>query len=257
MSILGIDVSKWQGLWDWDISVEQGIRFAFIRAGSINNVTGVCYEDYLFPENAEAAPSRMPVGFYWYFRPQHNPTKQANYFCDLIEEKDWKLPPVLDIETDGGLGNSVVGSACAEFVGRVYERTETWPIIYTRGYFWNDNVAYRSIFDECDLWVARYTWKAKPWGNLFESPKLAPNYWKTWTFWQYSDENNKAVQYGGPGPPSGDDDVDLNWFNGDQAAFDDYYKTEPSTSLPDVLGVKINVEYEGVDVKYQGKVTRV
>lgn len=250
--IFGIDLSKWQGLWDWDISVEQGVRFAFIRAGSIST-GGALYEDYQFKVNAEEAPKRMPVGFYWYFRPNHDATKQADYFCDLIKDKGWKLPPVMDIETKGGLGNSTVGAACAKFVGRVYDRTNTWPIVYTRGYFWNDNVAYRSIFDECDLWVARYTWKSKPWGNLFESPKLAPNYWTDWTFWQYSAENNKAKELGGPGPPSGDDDVDLNWFNGDEFAFQEYIGDESEPEYPDDIGIKIDID----GVKYHGRVPRV
>ena len=219
--LIGIDVSFWQGLWDWDISVEQDVRFAFIRAGSCTSSSGVCYEDYLFKENAEDAPDKMPVGFYWYFRPQHNPTAQADYFCDLIRGVDWRLPPVMDIESTGGLSQAAIGDACAEFIGRVYEKLDVWPIIYTRGYFWNDKVAYRSIFDECDLWVARYTNQAKPWGNSRDSTKLAPNYWTDWTFWQYTSQGH-AVYYGGPGPPSGDDDVDLNLFNGTEDEFNEY-----------------------------------
>ena len=219
--IQGVDVSFWQGLIDWQECEEAGAKFAFIRAGSCVSSTGQCYEDYLFSENAEDAPPLMPVGFYWYFRPQHNPTAQADYFCDLIRDKYWRLPPVMDIESTGGLSQARVGDACAEFVSRVYERTDTWPIIYTRGYFWNDQVAYRSVFDECDLWVARYTGRPKPWGNTGDEAKLAPQYWTEWTFWQYTDEGD-AVKYGGPGPPSGDDDIDLNWFNGDEAAFNEY-----------------------------------
>lgn len=255
--IPGIDVSYWQGLWDWDISVEKDIKFAFIRAGSITNTTGVCYEDYLFRENAEAAPSKLPVGFYWYFRPQHSPTKQADYFCDLIVPEDWLLPPVIDIETSGGLSPAACGDACAEFIGRVYERTTVWPIIYTRGYFWNDHVNYRTIFDECDLWIARYTSKAKPWDNPGDSVKYAPNYWTEWKFWQWIADSNKAVELGGPGPPSGDDDVDLNWFNGDEAKFCEYIGAPAPDLLPDRIGVKVNLDVGGVDVKYQGHIDRV
>jgi lysozyme len=256
MMIPGIDVSKWQGLWDWDISKEKGIKFAFIRAGSIST-GGTLYEDYLFPENAEAAPSRMPVGFYWYFRPNFNPTKQADYFCNLIMDKVWLLPPVLDIETHGNLSSSIVGDRCAEFIARVYEKVNAWPIIYTRGFFWNDYVNYRSIFDECDLWIARYTKWPKPWGNVFGNSKLKPFGWDDWTFWQHSDENNRAVELGGPGPPSGDDDVDLNWFNGDEARFNEYIGAQPEPTLPGSIGVKVNLDVGGVDVKYQGHIERV
>ncbi len=191
----------------------------------------------MFWENAADAPSRMPVGFYWYFRPNYNATEQADYFCELIMDEDWLLPPVLDIESTGGLGSSVVGDRCAEFVARVYAKTGKWPIIYTRGYFWNDHVNWRSVFDECDLWIARYTKWGKPWGNVFDSSKLKPFGWSDWTFWQYSDENNRAVELGGLGPPAGDDDVDLNWFNGDEAAFNEYVGYTV-VELPEVVEVK-------------------
>lgn len=253
--ILGVDVSFWQGLMDWQICQEAGARFAFIRAGSCNNVTGRCYEDFLFKENAEDAT--VPFGFYWYFRPNHNPTVQADYFCNLIKDIDWRMLPVMDIESTGGKNPGEVGDAAAEFVSRIYTKLDTWPLIYTRGYFWNDKVNYRSVFDECDLWVARYTSKDKPWDNLGDHAKLAPNYWTDWTFWQYTSQGD-AVTYGGPGPPSGDDDIDLNRFNGDEDAFNEYVGyTVDEGVLPSEIGIKANIEIEGEDVKYKGKIQRL
>ena len=222
--IPGVDVSKWQGLMDWLECLDAGAKFAFIRAGSCNALTGQCYEDYLFKENSgyyedhQGAPDLMPVGFYWYFRPNLNPTQQADYFCNLIKDVDWRLSPVMDIETTGGLGQAAVGDACAEFVTRVHEKLDVWPLIYTRGYFWNDRVAYRSIFDECDLWVARYTSQPKPWGNAGDESKLAPNYWTDWTFWQYSADNNgRGAEFGATSKS-----IDLDYFNGDEAVFNEY-----------------------------------
>ena len=54
-----------------------------------------------FETNARVAPDHMPVGYYWYFRPQFDPAAQAEYFCNLIKDKKFSLPPVLDLETDG------------------------------------------------------------------------------------------------------------------------------------------------------------
>ena len=115
-NVLGLDVSKWNKELDWRIAASAGARFAFIRAGSISSGTGVPYTDYQFTRNASLAPQYMPVGFYWYFRPYHDPIKQANYFCDLIMGKNWKLPPVLDLEEAGNLSPLQVTTAAGTFV---------------------------------------------------------------------------------------------------------------------------------------------
>jgi len=98
--LLGIDASKWQGEMNWSRARSAGARFAFIRAGAISTA-GDCYTDYQFERNSQLAPEYLPVGFYWYFRPQFDPIKQASYFCSLIRSKPWKLPPVLDLEDVG------------------------------------------------------------------------------------------------------------------------------------------------------------
>ena len=211
--ILGVDVSKWQGLIDWNTCREAGAQYAFIRAGSCNAVSGVCYEDNLFKENSgyfedhQGAPALMPVGYYWYFRPQHNPMSQANYFCDLLDGADYLLPPVIDCENNGGLSPSAYADSIKTFLDRVEARTGYKPIIYTSKSKWAE-VEPRSYWPSYDLWVAHYTLNTEP---------LVPD-GLTWTFWQYTSQGD-AVTYGGPGPPSGDDDIDLNWFNGTEDEF--------------------------------------
>jgi GH25 family lysozyme M1 (1,4-beta-N-acetylmuramidase) len=43
--LLGTDVSKWQGDMNWEKADSAGANFAFIRAGSIDNISGNCYTD--------------------------------------------------------------------------------------------------------------------------------------------------------------------------------------------------------------------
>ena len=58
--VLGVDVSHWQAKrdvtpvihMDWAKCKEAGAKFAFIRAGSIGAVSGICYEDYEFQYNS-------------------------------------------------------------------------------------------------------------------------------------------------------------------------------------------------------------
>src|SRR3972149_9860511 len=108
--VLGVDVSHWQAKrdvvpvvhMDWEKCKQAGAQFAYIRAGSVTQYSGENYFDFEFEYNTQAISGLMPFGYYWYFRPQHDPIGQANYFIDLIEGKDWRLPPVVDVEHTGG-----------------------------------------------------------------------------------------------------------------------------------------------------------
>ena len=255
-NVLGVDVSKWQGDMNWEKCAAAGAKFAFIRAGSIDNVSGNCYIDYQFMRNASFAPEHMPVGYYWYFRPNHDAVKQADFFCDLIENEEQVLSPVIDIETSGNRSARQVTDAMVAFIAKVYDRLKVWPIVYSRSYWLNANTLTHPFWNECDLWVARYKSSlTEPWSDGYAVPRD----WDDWTFWQYIANSNAAVVYGGEGPPGGDDDIDLNYFNGDQAAFDEYCDKPfpPSPVLPPSIGVKVNIEIDGKDVKYQGKVNLV
>lgn len=253
--ILGVDVSKWQGEMNWDTCAEAGAQFAFVRAGSIDNVTGGCYTDYQFVRNASFAPEHMPTGYYWYFRPNHDATKQANYFCDLIENEEQSLSPVIDLETNGNRTPRQVTDAAATFIAKVYERLTVWPIVYSRAIWLNANTMPHPLWAECDLWIARYkSTLTAPWSDRV----CIPRDWDDWTFWQYIADSNRAVEFGGEGPPGGDDDIDLNYFNGDEAAFNAYIKKPlPQVQLPASGFVKLNFEIDGKDVKYQGTLNLV
>lgn len=253
--LLGVDVSKWQGDMDWQKCSDAGAKFAFIRAGSIDNTSGNCYTDYQFIRNATFGPENMPVGYYWYWRPNHDATKQADYFCNLIQNEDWLLPPVIDMETSGGLTPRLVTESAVTFIAKVYDRLTVWPIVYSRAMWLNSSTISHPIWNECDLWVARYKSSlTAPWSDGYAVPRD----WDTWTFWQYIADSNAAVQYGGEGPPGGDDDIDLNYFNGDQAAFDKYINKPPiSFPLPDDIGIKATIEFGDRVAKYQGRINLV
>jgi lysozyme len=178
MAVNGIDVSKWQGEIDWQKAKSAGAQFAFIRAGSIDNLSGSCYEDTQFRRNAELAPPLMPVGFYWYFRPNWNALTQADYFCDLIQDKAGKLYPVIDVEEHGSLNKTAVASAVWSFTNRVFQRLGVRPMIYTSPGFWNARVARNTWAQDFPLWVAHWN----------TSTPTLPDDWKNYAvpyrFWQ-------------------------------------------------------------------------
>ena len=243
---LGIDVSKWQKFMNWLIASSAGARFAFIRAGSIS-VGGEIYTDYQFERNARIAPDYMPIGFYWYFRPYHDPVKQGNYFCDLIKDKRWKLPPVIDLEVAGNLSPLDVTTRTGTFALTINDRLGVLPILYSRAYWLNKNTVTNDLLKLLDLWIARYTSKSKPWGNLFDFPGIKPRDYDDWKFWQWSaDGNGRGAEFGAESKS-----IDLDYFNGDQAALDKY----TDNTVPPPEGNDIYIEYKGL--RLVGKVKEV
>ena len=178
--IEGIDVSKWQRAMNWGKAREAGARFAFIRAGSIDNITGKCYTDFQFDRNSSVAPGIMPVGFYWYFRPNHDVKKQAEYFMQLVEGKTHQLPMVCDIEVRGDAWK--VRVFCELVSSEMGEKI----MIYTSPNAWNDYlVGSKTWADDYPLWIAH-------WGTV--APTV-PFPWSKYAVWQ-THVGNDGFEYG-------------------------------------------------------------
>ena len=222
---LGIDVSKWNKEMDWQVAQDAGAKFAFIRAGSIGATNGIAYTDYQFDRNASIAPDYMPVGFYWYFRPQWCALDQAEYFCNLIRGKNYRLPPVLDLESTWGKSPEEVTEAAKIFITEVYVRLDVWPLLYSRAIWLNASTIADAVWDFVGLWVARY--KASltaPWSD----GACVPRDFDEWDFWQHSARGNGRGKEFGATAVGAAKSMDLNYFNGDQAALDEYTKVEES-----------------------------
>lgn len=181
---------------NWDLASEM-VDFAFIRAGSINNVTGELYEDYQFQNNKEWAPDVLPIGWYWYFRPNHDPAAQADFFCDLIETEGWLLPPVADIEESGGMTPQAVADSLKEFLEEVEARFGIAPLIYTNPNIWENIVGKPSWGMQYPLWIAHWT--------SANEPSVPPPF-PGWEFWQWTVAYDPGHTYG-----QESDRIDLDW----------------------------------------------
>ena len=188
----GIDVSYYQGTIDWARVKAEGIEFAFIRLSD-----GEVFRDPKFDRNwAGAKTAGVIRGAYQFFRPAQNVTTQANMMIQAIGTyQPGDLPPVIDVEADGGLAPATVASKVRQWVDLVKAGTGATPIIYTGKYFWRDEVGGPRTFEQNPLWIAQYTSKC---------PDL-PAPWARWTFWQYTDRGRVGGITG---------NVDLNNFNG-------------------------------------------
>jgi lysozyme len=191
----GIDVSKWQGTIDWTKVANAGYAYAFIRVSD-----GINTPDAKFAANWAATRSVGIIrGAYQFFRPSQSVTAQADLMIQKIGAyQPGDLPPVIDVEDDGGLSPPTVASKVRQWVDRVQAALGVTPIVYTGKYFWRDEVGGPASFAPNALWIAQYT-------------SLCPDIpapWSRWTFWQYTDSGSVP---GIAGP------VDTNRFNGSLA----------------------------------------
>lgn len=214
---IGIDASKWQREMNWPKAKEAGAKFAFVRAGSINKNTGVCYEDYQLERNAELAPKQMSdcIGYYFYFRPKYSPIKQADYFWSLVRDYEWGAL-VVDCEVAGANYNTIRENTRTMTVAIDEMCNGKKSIIYTRASYWNSVIGYQEWARLYDLWIARYnSYIDHPWGDGY----CEPLGWDDWVFWQYSADNNgMGPTYGGQSAS-----MDLNRFNGTEQELRQYF----------------------------------
>ena len=206
-----------------DISVYQGDTNYPVLAGKTSGVIlrasiGV-QEDLLFNEHwAGLQGQGHPTGAYHYFIPYLNGPYQAEAFLEVLGSrvpviwkpgKGWVAGFVLDCEQNSGLTPSALAARIKAFVLTVKAEYPDWEVvIYTRGYWFNENIGTSEIafFSALLLWVARYHPTAThPWDDNPYSP-LRPLPWNQWALWQWSaDGNNLGDEYG-----VSSDDIDLD-----------------------------------------------
>jgi len=195
MTTLGIDISKWDGVWDAGKAKASGAAFAFLKASQAT------FMDPQFAANcAKAKAAGVLRGAYHYLDYTKPARDQANYFADLLTANPCELPPVVDYEQIRTDNNGLAARAfLRDFVEQLLSRGYS-PSIYTSNSFW---IGYGDKADaywaKFPLWIAHYTTATTP---------TVPAPWSSWKFWQYTSKGNGAL-FGTQGL-----NVDLNQFNG-------------------------------------------
>ena len=101
-TLVGIDVSKWQGAIDFSKVKEAGAEFVIIRVGHQNGVGGEYILDPYFKRNIkEAIDTDLEVGiyFYSYADSKREARKQAEWIIKQIKDYDITLPIAFDFES--------------------------------------------------------------------------------------------------------------------------------------------------------------
>jgi GH25 family lysozyme M1 (1,4-beta-N-acetylmuramidase) len=193
---LGVDVSSWQhtrGV-NWSRVKADHTTFAFIKA-----TEGTGYVNPYFRRDwASTLRVGLYRGAYHFARPRHgNARAQARFFVRVAGSMHHRgdLPPVLDLETTGGLRPSALQRWTRTWLRTVRHATGRRPIVYTSPVFWRAALGNSRKFAGYPLWIAHYG---------VPRPQV-PGGWGTWTFWQ-GRRNGRVAGIGGG--------VDRNAFHG-------------------------------------------
>ena len=195
--IHGIDVSKYQGLIDWDAVRRSGVKFAWIKA-----TEGANFVDPMFATNWEnAKKAGLPRGAYhfvYWCRPWQ---EEIAWFENNVPVEPDALPPVLDAEAtpDSRTCRRVLEpqETVAEMQAMLNELELHYgkrPVIYTTVDFYQ-SILRPAALSRYPIWVRSTKYHpAVKYGR------------RKWHFWQYQSDGYV------PGVPA---KVDRNAFFGD------------------------------------------
>jgi len=191
--VVGIDVSKYQGVVDFERVKTAGISYVFVRA-----TEGITYQDADFRSNYRQARSAgLVVGAYHFYETNDEPGAQLENFTSVAQLKAGDLPPVIDIEKLHHQDDSDLVESLKTLLRGLESHYGVKPIVYSGLNFAN---RYMTGFGDYPLWLAEYE---------VAEPTL-PHGWSDWTFWQWS-QTAKVAGISG--------NVDADRYNGDEMCF--------------------------------------
>lgn len=200
-TIWGPDVSSYQhpggAAINWRSVRAQGARFAFVKVSE-----GSDYQNpYAASDIAGARAAGLYVTGYHFARPRlplSTAASDARTFAQLMGNMQvaGTLPPVLDMETTGGLTAASATAWMKNFLVTLQSLTGRTPMIYSGQWFWKGYLNNPTGFAGYPLWASQYTGGIGP--NLFGDFQYS-------SFWQYTDSASINGIYGG---------VDSSYFHG-------------------------------------------
>lgn len=210
--------------------------FVIIRAGQ--NL----WIDPDFRTNWKAAKEAgLPRGSYWFYDSRIDPKMQAELWRDVLDDDQGELPLFADFEEDYGGEHKGWRKwyAFLENLKNVMPGKEI--VVYTAYFYWKRNAPDPELhassleyFHQYPLWIANYG---------VNKPNI-PAPWREdeWLLWQFTDKGD-GLGYGVESLG-----IDLNYFNGDSAAFHERFNiSEPPTPSGDIK-YKVDLSFrEGPD----------
>ncbi len=97
----GVDISRWQGMYDFEQALREGIRFAIFRCGGADDKNIGMYYDSTYRRNyAECARIGIARGVYYLLDAANTDeaAEQARHCLSLVEGMKLQLPVFADVE---------------------------------------------------------------------------------------------------------------------------------------------------------------
>ena len=174
MKKFGIDVSKWQGNFDFKKAKSEGVEFVILR-GAYSTFKDGCFERYY---NA-CKSLEIPVGCYHYSmaRSVSEARREANFLIDnVLKGKQFEYPIYMDVEdkVQRDLGKDLLTDIVIAYCDTL-EKAGYYVGIYSSTSFFPSYMHENKII-KYDKWVAQWA--------------KACTYKGTYSMWQYGGETN-------------------------------------------------------------------
>lgn len=115
----GIDISRWQGMYDFEQALREGVRFAIFRCGGADDKNIGMYYDSTYRRNyAECARLGIARGVYYLLDAlsTEEAAEQARHCLSLVEGMKLQLPVFVDVE-----GEALDADNLTEIINRFCE----------------------------------------------------------------------------------------------------------------------------------------
>lgn len=161
MSTFGIDVSHWQGDFDFArAKSNEGVEFAIIKAGGSD--AGL-YKDSRFEDNyRKCVECELPKGAYYFGRDMtvDAAKESAQHFISILKGKQFEYPVYYDVEADmiTKLDKATLTDIVIAFCDEV-EKEGYYIGVYSSASFFNSEMDDKRLSRFCH-WAA--AWSAKP-----------------------------------------------------------------------------------------------
>ena len=153
--IFGIDVSKWQGNFDFAKAKSEGVEFVILR-GAYACEKDVRFEDYY----KTCKELNLPVGVYHYSMAKSvsEARSEANFLINnVLKEKQFEYPIYMDVEdkVQGALGKDLLTDIVIAFCDTL-EKAGYYVGIYSSASFFATYM-HESKLERFDKWIAQWS----------------------------------------------------------------------------------------------------